>query len=211
MGGRVSHDHYDDGGHDCAQCRAFFELNPNTTPLKHLEGGLWNDPSVPHRGWTCVEVIDNEEQTFLCRMCAKMRVRYIHCMEHPNFPEIIKVGCICAGYMEGDLEAAEKRDRKLKAEAKKKKEAAKKEAEAKAAEAARLAAIQAAKDEVARRNREYLAEFEAKQAAKRAAEEAEREEGRRKRQEFLAIKFADVDKASAELWASLEAEGLVMS
>ena len=35
-------------------------------------------------------------------------------MQHKGYPEVIEVGCICAGVMEGDILAAKDRERMLK-------------------------------------------------------------------------------------------------
>jgi hypothetical protein len=47
-------------------------------------------------------------------MCEVMIVRYVHTMEHPNYPERLDVGCICAGHMEQDVVGARKRETDFK-------------------------------------------------------------------------------------------------
>jgi hypothetical protein len=76
--------------------------------------GKWAQPGVPHKGWECIGIEDNEEQSFLCEMCEVMLVRYIHSMEHPDYPEVLRVGCICAGNMEQDLVGARRREAEFK-------------------------------------------------------------------------------------------------
>jgi hypothetical protein len=76
--------------------------------------GKWAQPGVPHRGWECTNIEDNEEQSFLCEMCEVMLVRYIHTMEHHDYHEVLRVGCICAGNMEQDLVGARRREAEFK-------------------------------------------------------------------------------------------------
>ncbi|WP_010302357.1 hypothetical protein [Candidatus Odyssella thessalonicensis] len=93
--------------HDCRDCREVI------MPSVHGSTGKWLDPKVPHRGWECDEVEDLGEASKLCEMCERETIRYVHYMSHPTH-ESLEVGCICAGHMEGDLEAAKCRDRDLK-------------------------------------------------------------------------------------------------
>jgi hypothetical protein len=75
--------------------------------------GNWSVPGVPHRGWRCLDVIDNEEPDFLCEMCEVMRIRYIHIMCHPRHPPL-QVGCVCAGNMEQNVVRARQREQNFK-------------------------------------------------------------------------------------------------
>ncbi|MDH5718875.1 MAG: hypothetical protein OEZ22_14710 [Spirochaetia bacterium] len=72
--------------------------------------GKWSQLGVPHKGWRCIEIEDSEELSCNCEMCESQPIRYIHHMNHTDYPEILKVGCVCAGHMEGNLIAAKKRD-----------------------------------------------------------------------------------------------------
>jgi hypothetical protein len=72
--------------------------------------GKWSQAGFPHRGWTCVEVEDNGQAGPICEMCESRRIRYIHHMSHPDVATSLACGCVCAGYMEGDLAAARRRD-----------------------------------------------------------------------------------------------------
>lgn len=77
--------------------------------------GLWNDPTVPKTGWACTGVSDyGPNSDFLCQMCEHQRIRYVHRMVHPDYPRTLDVGCVCAGNMEGDVEAAKTREREFK-------------------------------------------------------------------------------------------------
>lgn len=65
----------------------------------------WNQPGVPHKGWTCDYYFDNgdaDASFTICEMCGKERIRYVHVMSHPEFNGQLEVGCVCAEKMSGD-------------------------------------------------------------------------------------------------------------
>ena len=66
---------------------------------------------APLEGWFCTDVDDYEDDSFTCELCGCRKVRFVHRMEHCNFPDPILVGCICAGIMEGNIIAAQERER----------------------------------------------------------------------------------------------------
>lgn len=68
----------------------------------HTSRGKWSQPGVPHKGWTCVGVDDLEEPSQECEMCESVDIRFVHYMEHPDYPGTLGVGCICAEHMEDD-------------------------------------------------------------------------------------------------------------
>lgn len=79
--------------------------------------GLWDEPSIARRGWVCVDVYDAKDGDDhadialpTCEMCCVREIRYVHVMEHPDHPGQLEVGCICAGWMTGDLDAARRRE-----------------------------------------------------------------------------------------------------
>lgn len=72
--------------------------------------GKWSQLGVPHKGWTCVGFEDLGQPDLICEMCERQEIRYVHYMEHPDYPESLSCGCICAGHMEEDLVAAQKRE-----------------------------------------------------------------------------------------------------
>jgi hypothetical protein len=78
-----------------------------------LMSGKWDDPAVPHHGWTCVHVEDLEKPSATCEMCGIREIRYVHTMEHPDYPDTLQVGCVCAEKMEGDPEGPRQRERRL--------------------------------------------------------------------------------------------------
>jgi len=47
-------------------------------------------------------------------MCEWQEVRYVHTMEHDDYPDLLEVGCDCAGRMEEDRKRARRRERVLK-------------------------------------------------------------------------------------------------
>jgi len=74
---------------------------------------LWDDPNVPKKGWICVDVIDLGQPFGECGMCGKEDIRYVHIMRHEKH-QSIGAGCICAGKMEGNINAAKERENSLK-------------------------------------------------------------------------------------------------
>ncbi|MBP1588535.1 MAG: UvrD-helicase domain-containing protein [Clostridia bacterium] len=82
---------------------------------KQLEesDNLWKRDDVPHTGWVCTGISDLGEPAAVCQMCGYQIIRYVHHMQHPDFRPL-NVGCHCAGKMEGDPEAAQKREQDFK-------------------------------------------------------------------------------------------------
>ena len=74
---------------------------------------LWNRDDIPHHGWHCVGVEDLKAPVGICEMCGNQVIRYAHHMEHPLYGSLI-CGCVCAGKMEDDIEAAKQRENELK-------------------------------------------------------------------------------------------------
>ena len=76
--------------------------------------GKWSQPGVPHKGWACIDIEDLGSPTHICEMCESQEVRFAHHMQHPDWPDVLVVGCICAGHMEGDLAGARARDTSMR-------------------------------------------------------------------------------------------------
>jgi hypothetical protein len=76
--------------------------------------GKWLDPTVPKRGWSCTSVTDLGRPDAVCEMCEAVEIRYVHTMAHPAWPEQLACGHVCAGHMEGDENAAARREQDLK-------------------------------------------------------------------------------------------------
>jgi hypothetical protein len=79
--------------------------------------GKWSLAGVPHSGWTCVDVEDLGEPLAECEMCESQTIRYIHHMEHPNYADVLGVGCVCAGHLEQDASAARGREAAMQSRA----------------------------------------------------------------------------------------------
>lgn len=78
--------------------------------------GRWKDHETPKYGWRCAALgVYDEDQT--CEMCGNEEVRQIHTMVHDDFPLALRVGQVCAGHMEDNLDAAKVRATDLKREA----------------------------------------------------------------------------------------------
>jgi hypothetical protein len=77
--------------------------------------GKWTHLGVPHKGWTCVDIEDLSSPDHVCEMCETQDARYVHTMEHPDYADALRVGCVCAGHMEEDLLGARKREDAFKA------------------------------------------------------------------------------------------------
>ena len=89
----------------------------------------WN---APLEGWFCERVVDvfedDDADSFSsCEVCGCGQVRYEHHMVHKDYFDVVIVGCICAGIMEGDILRAKERDRLMKNRSKRRKNFIKKE------------------------------------------------------------------------------------
>ena len=74
---------------------------------------LWDRDDVPKTGWYCTGVTDLGVPVGICEMCGHQIIRYVHHMSHPNYRSL-NVGCICAGKMEGNIDAAKRREQDFK-------------------------------------------------------------------------------------------------
>lgn len=79
--------------------------------------GKWSVAGVPHKGWSCVDIEDLGSPDSRCEMCESQDIRYVHYMQHPDYPDVLGVGCICSGHMEGDLAASREREASMKSRA----------------------------------------------------------------------------------------------
>ncbi|ASD26541.1 MULTISPECIES: hypothetical protein [Brevundimonas] len=76
----------------------------------HRGTGKWAQAGVPHKGWSCVDIEDLGEPAVTCEMCETQEIRFVHHMTHPNYPGELGVGCVCAGRMEENYDAARQRE-----------------------------------------------------------------------------------------------------
>lgn len=80
---------------------------------------LWNKPGVPHKGWRCVGAVDLDWESHdhyvraTCQMCGQERIRYVHTMEHDDYPRRLRVGFVCAAKMDCDPGAPRAREQRL--------------------------------------------------------------------------------------------------
>jgi hypothetical protein len=79
-----------------------------------LNRGKWSQPGVPHKGWSCDHIDDLGEPSAICETCETQEIRYVHFMEHPNYPEVLECGCVCAGHMEEDPIGARRREQEFR-------------------------------------------------------------------------------------------------
>ena len=70
---------------------------------------LRHSDTLPRDGWRCEDVRDIGIARFTCEYCGNMHVRYIHYLRHAQAGRL-KVGCVCAGHLEGSVEAAYARE-----------------------------------------------------------------------------------------------------
>jgi len=85
-------------------------------------GNQWSSSGVPHKGWTCIDVIDlraNGEQPedtdyATCQMCGNEKIRYVHVMQHPDYISELEVGCVCAEKMTDDYVGPKRWETKLR-------------------------------------------------------------------------------------------------
>ena len=84
------------------------------------------DWGAPLDGWFCKEIIDvreDDEEAPLatCELCDCSKVRFVHVMDHLLYFEELRVGCICAGVMQGNILAAKERENLMKNRSKRRK------------------------------------------------------------------------------------------
>lgn len=84
--------------------------------------GKWSQAGVPKKGWSCTGgVEDLGAPDAICEMCETQEIRYVHFMEHPNYPDVLGCGCVCAEKMEDDYVGPRRRESMLRASAGRKK------------------------------------------------------------------------------------------
>lgn len=88
-------------------------IDPAVLEKRADSENLWKRDDVPHSGWCCAGVTDLGGPYGVCEMCGYQIIRYVHHMVHPGYHPL-NVGCVCAGKMEGDVEAAKKREQDFK-------------------------------------------------------------------------------------------------
>ena len=56
----------------------------------------------------------------VCQFCGHEQIRFVHLLGHPSYPDIIRVGCVCACDLTNDYKNPKERERKLKSRASRK-------------------------------------------------------------------------------------------
>jgi len=84
--------------------------------------GKWSEPGVPHRGWKNVGEMDLREEDRnaeleICQMCEAREIRYVHVMQHPDYPDELRCGAVCAGKLAEDYAGAQQRDKSMRSRA----------------------------------------------------------------------------------------------
>lgn len=82
--------------------------------------GKWSEPGVPHRGWYCSSEFDAIEEVgylLTCEMCERTEVRFVHVMQHSEYPVSLNCGCICAMHLSGEKIETEEREKRLRSRA----------------------------------------------------------------------------------------------
>ena len=87
-----------------------------------VSGNQWDQPGIPHGGWTCIDVIDlraggasaEETDYATCEMCGNERIRHAHIMEHADLENHMRVGCVCAEKMSDDYAGPRARETRLR-------------------------------------------------------------------------------------------------
>jgi hypothetical protein len=78
----------------------------------------WNRlGSLPRKGWRLMDVEDGEEPDYECEACGT-NIRYMHVLAHLDVFHEIRVGCICCEHLTEDPKNPKARERRLKAQAK---------------------------------------------------------------------------------------------
>lgn len=59
--------------------------------------------------WRCIRIDDNGRDGAICEICHR-KVRHVHVLMRPDIPEPVRVGCRCAGKLEGNSQKARRRE-----------------------------------------------------------------------------------------------------
>ena len=82
---------------------------------------LSKTPGVPHKGWNLHDVVDARDELGLkygnyedCQFCGQDQIRWIHILQHPDYPDMIEVGCDCAEKLTEDYVNPKRRENELR-------------------------------------------------------------------------------------------------
>lgn len=83
--------------------------------------GLSSVPGVPHKGWSLVDVIDSRDDEGTdfddyesCEFCDQEHIRYVHVLSHREYPDTMRVGCICSCHLTEDYVNPKRREREVR-------------------------------------------------------------------------------------------------
>jgi hypothetical protein len=83
--------------------------------------GRNREAGFPHKGWKWVGARDSRDNDGLsyeeypcCEFCDKTQIRYVHILEHPNFPDSVEVGCECAEQLTEDYSNPQSHEKDLR-------------------------------------------------------------------------------------------------
>lgn len=79
--------------------------------------GYVSQTPIPDSGWSLLGVDDLGRATHECDYCHTEHVRFVHRLRHPRHHSI-RVGCICAGKLTADPQAAEAKETEARNRAK---------------------------------------------------------------------------------------------
>lgn len=68
---------------------------PNQATIKR-----WDRKGYPHKGWICLNVMEDEERDGVCEMCGEPGLRWLHELEHDDQKLNVNVGRVCAGHLQ---------------------------------------------------------------------------------------------------------------
>ena len=82
----------------------------------------WSTAGIPHKGWKHVGMEDLGENAMpgddiqyeQCEMCGNEKIRYVHLLTHTDYPDELRVGCVCASKMTNDYVNPLEREKDLR-------------------------------------------------------------------------------------------------
>lgn len=83
--------------------------------------------SCMNNGWKLQDVIDLQDSGLFygeyesCEYCHHEQIRFVHILHHPNHPNPLRVGCICAERLTNDSITPKKREQALRKRAERRK------------------------------------------------------------------------------------------
>jgi hypothetical protein len=75
---------------------------------------LWQAAGVPRKGWWLIDVADLEEPIGVCQFCGKTDIRYLHTIQHDDYPGDVEVGCVCCEHLTNDYVRPRQREHELR-------------------------------------------------------------------------------------------------